>query len=330
MTTKNRVLDYLNQHKESAVSGQEIADHLAVSRTSVWKAIKSLQSEGFQIEATTNKGYLLTNEPDILSKTVLHSLLKEEPDFIEVYPQIGSTNDEAKNIINERSINKGILLAEEQTKGRGRLGRQFYSPHQTGLYMSLIYKNKDQLNAASITTVAAVAVCQAIEKLTGKQPVIKWVNDIFLDGRKICGILTEGILNFETGTIDSIIIGIGLNFKVSDSVPEEFRSIIGALFQEQEVTLTRNHLAAEIINQLDDIYQHLDSIQYLDEYRKRCFVLGQAVSFTDKQQVMSGTARAIDDEGGLVVELNDGQMKTLRYGEISIRLVGGNENDFIG
>lgn len=324
MATKERVLNYLKQNKDSAVSGQQIADYLAVSRTSVWKAIKSLQSEGFRIEATTNKGYLLTNEPDVLSKTVLHSLLKEEPDFIEVHQQIGSTNDAAKTIVNERSINKGILLAEEQTKGRGRLGRQFYSPHQTGLYMSLIYKNKDQLNAASITTVVAVAVCKAIEKLTHKQPVIKWVNDIYLDGRKICGILTEGILNFETGTIDSIIVGIGINFKASKTVPEEFQSIIGSLFQEGTGTLTRNHLAAEIVNQLDEMYQNLDHVNYLDEYRKRCFVLGQTVSFTEKQTVLKGTARTIDEEGGLVVELADGQMKTLRYGEISIRL-GGNE-----
>lgn len=324
MATKNRVLDYLNQHKGTAVSGQEIADQLAISRTSIWKAIKTLQSEGFQIEATTNKGYLLTHEPDVLSKTTLQSLLNEKTDILEIYKQIGSTNDEAKKIVNEQSINKGILLAEEQTKGRGRLGRQFYSPHQTGLYMSLIYKNQNQLNAASITTVAAVAVCQAIEKLTGKQPGIKWVNDIFLDGYKICGILTEGILNFETGTIDSIIVGIGLNFKEADKIPDEFQSIIGSLFKNEKTTLTRNHLAAEIVNQLDAMYQNLDNTDYLDEYRKRCFVLGQKVSFTEKQQSIKGVARAIDDEGGLVVELNDGQMKTLRFGEISIRL-GSNE-----
>lgn len=321
MTTREKVLDYLIQHKGIVVSGQELADQLSISRTSIWKAIKALQIEGYQIEATTNKGYLLTYEPDILSKTVLHSLLNEKPEILEVHSQVGSTNDEAKKLINEKSVNKGILLAEEQTKGRGRLGRQFYSPSQTGLYMSLIYKNNQQADAASITTAAAVAVCKAIETLTHNQPAIKWVNDIFLDGHKICGILTEGVINFETGTIDSIIVGIGINVKESNTVPKEFRSIIGSLYSNEETaSITRNQLAAEIINQLDYIYQNLDSIDYLEEYRKRCFVLGQPVSFTDKQQDMHGIARSIDDEGGLVVELADGEMKTLRYGEISIRL----------
>ncbi|SFH91179.1 biotin--[acetyl-CoA-carboxylase] ligase [Pisciglobus halotolerans] len=321
MKTKEKVLQYLTQHKGEVISGQEMADNLALSRTSIWKAIRSLQTEGFKVESITNKGYRLATDPDQLSKAILLPMLNEQPDVLEVYPTIGSTNDAAKALINERPIiHKGILVAEEQTKGRGRLGRQFYSPNQTGLYMSLIYQNKQAANAAALTTAAAVAVCRAIEKLTNKQPVIKWVNDLFLDGRKICGILTEGILNLETGTIDSVIVGIGLNVRHAEMVPEAFQSIIGSLFGKEETTVTRNQLAAEIINQLDVLYEALDQTDYLDEYRKRCFVLGQKVYFNEKKQNMSGIAETIDDEGGLVVKLDNGQIKTLRYGEISIKL----------
>src|SRR5690606_24956993 len=139
----------------------------------------------------------------------------------------------------------------------------------TGLYMSLIYPNKQQANAGSVTTAAAVAVCKAIEKLTDKKPVIKWVNDIFLEGRKICGILTEGVINFETGTIDSVIVGIGLNVKAASMIPEEFQSIIGSVYTHEETSkVTRNQFAAEIINQLDVMYQNLDHNNYLDDYRE--------------------------------------------------------------
>lgn len=320
MKTKERVLTVLNKNKGRAVSGQEMAEQLSISRTSIWKAIKTLQEEGYQIEATTNKGYQLTNQPDVLSEAAVRVLLKEQPGILKVYKQVGSTNDEAKQLAKEMSVHKAVLLAEEQTKGRGRLGRTFYSPNQTGLYMSVIYQNKKGMDAAAITTTAAVAVCQAIENLTGKQPGIKWVNDIFLDGRKICGILTEGTVNFETGTIDTIILGIGVNIQAPRSVPTELETIIGSLFQEEKAPITRNELAAEILNQLDDLYAHLASAEILEEYRKRCFVLGQEVSFAEGIETVQAVARTIDEEGGLVVELPSGQMKTLRYGEISIRV----------
>lgn len=323
MTTKEKVLAYLIARKGETVSGQELADKLSISRTSIWKSIKTLQTEGYHIQATTNKGYALTYEPDVLSKSVVHTQLHEKPVFLEVYQQVGSTNDEAKKIVNDRFAGKGILLAEEQTNGRGRLGRQFYSPAGSGLYMSLIYPNNQKANAASVTTVAAVAVCKAIEKLTHKKPAIKWVNDIFLEGRKICGILTEGVINFETGKIDSIIVGIGLNVTEAATVPEDFHSIIGSVYPLEETnTVMRNQFASEIINQLDYMYQNLDQNNYLDDYRERCFVLGQPVTFTERQIMQKGIARSIDDEGGLVVELESGEWKTLRYGEISIQLEG--------
>ena len=322
MTTKEKVLRYLEQFQARVVSGQEIANRLKLSRNSVWKAIKVLQADGVAIIALPNKGYQLDTIPDYLSKSSIIPLLTEKPDYMAVYPSIDSTNNVAKTLVAEQPIVKGVILSEEQTNGRGRLGRQFYSPGKTGLYMSLIYKNDQQTDAASLTTAAAVAICKAIERLTDKQPVIKWVNDIFLDGKKVCGILTEGILSMETGTIDTIIVGIGLNFRQPNMIPADIQSIMGTLFNEVTPPITRNELASEIINQMNCLYDNLKQYNHLTEYRKRCFVLGERVSFMDKEtkKRVSGIANEIDDEGGLVIKLDDKKVKTLRYGEISIQL----------
>ncbi|HRM19631.1 MAG: biotin--[acetyl-CoA-carboxylase] ligase, partial [Trichococcus flocculiformis] len=251
MSTKEKVLQYLEQHKGESISGQDLADKLEVSRTSVWKAINGLKKEGYQIEATTNKGYQLSIDTDLLSEAAIVPLLSEalKGHRVIAHKTIDSTNLEAKRIVNEDPTFEGVILSEEQTKGRGRLGRVFYSPSESGLYMSLVLRPVADLdNATLITTAAAVAVCQAIETLTGKKPQIKWVNDIFLDGRKVCGILTEGIMDMESRTIGTIILGIGLNFREPETdFPDEIQSIAGTLFDKKNAAVTRNQMVAEIL-----------------------------------------------------------------------------------
>jgi BirA family biotin operon repressor/biotin-[acetyl-CoA-carboxylase] ligase len=324
MSTKEKVLQFLEQHKGESISGQDLADQLEVSRTSVWKAINGLKKEGYQIEATTNKGYQLSIETDLLSEAAIVPLLSEalKNHRIIAHKTIDSTNLEAKRIVNEEASFEGVILSEEQTKGRGRLGRVFYSPSESGLYMSLVLKPVADLdNATLITTAAAVAVCQAIETLTGKNPQIKWVNDIFLDGRKVCGILTEGIMDMESRTIGTIILGIGLNFRAPETdFPDEIQSIAGTLFDSKNALVTRNQMAAEILNRFYVLYPDLASRSYLDEYRKRCFVLGEQVTFPQGSETIEAKAIAIDDDGGLVVALPSGETKTLTYGEISIKI----------
>jgi BirA family transcriptional regulator, biotin operon repressor / biotin---[acetyl-CoA-carboxylase] ligase len=324
MSTKQKVLQYLEQHRGESVSGQELADGLAISRTSVWKAINTLKAEGYQINAATNKGYQLSVETDLLSEEAIVPLLSValENKRIIAYKTIDSTNLEAKRIVNEDAAFEGVVVAEEQTKGRGRLGRVFFSPSESGLYMSLVLKPfADMDNATLITTAAAVAVCQAIEQLTDKKPQIKWVNDIFLDGRKICGILTEGIMDMESGTIGTIILGIGVNFRHPEAdFPEEIQHIAGTLFEAKNAELTRNQLAAEVINHFYGLYGNLASRSYLDEYRKRCFILGQQVSFQERKETFQAQAVAIDDNGGLVVAMPNGEEKTITFGEISVKL----------
>ena len=324
MSTKEKVLQFLEQHKGESISGQDLADQLEVSRTSVWKAINGLKKEGYQIEATTNKGYQLSIDTDLLSEAAIVPLLSEalKNHRIIAHKTIDSTNLEAKRIVNEEASFEGVILSEEQTKGRGRLGRVFYSPSESGLYMSLVLKPVADLdNATLITTAAAVAVCQAIETLTGKNPQIKWVNDIFLDGRKVCGILTEGIMDMESRTIGTILLGIGLNFRAPETdFPDEIQSIAGTLFDSKNALVTRNQMAAEILNRFYVLYPDLASRSYLDEYRKRCFVLGEQVTFPQGSETIEAKAIAIDDDGGLVVALPSGETKTLTYGEISIKI----------
>lgn len=188
--------------------------------------------------------------------------------------------------------------------------------------MSLVLRPVADLdNATLITTAAAVAVCQAIETLTGKKPQIKWVNDIFLDGRKVCGILTEGIMDMESRTIGTIILGIGLNFREPETdFPDEIQSIAGTLFDKKNAAVTRNQMVAEILNRFYLLYPDLVKRSYLDEYRKRCFVLGEQVTFPQGNETIEAKAIAIDNDGGLVVALPNGETKILTFGEISIKI----------
>lgn len=326
MSTKQKVLQVLEENRGRDLSGQDMADQLQISRTSVWKAIQTLRQEGYPIDAAPNKGYLLRGEADILSAEAIRLHLNNERAKMEVqvFKSIDSTNAEAKRRLQAGNAEDMLLLSEEQTAGRGRLNRAFFSPQSSGLYMSLILPTVlPSSDPGLLTTAAAVAVCRAIEKVTGLSPQIKWVNDLFLDGRKICGILTEGVMDFETQTIQSIVIGIGINVYVEEEkVPLELRDIVGGLYRNEQTTVhsLRNELAAEIVNQFYHLYPGEGTPTYLDEYRERCFVLGKTVSFTRNGSICVGTALTVDDRGGLVIRLGNGEVTTISYGEISIKL----------
>ena len=332
MSTKQKVLEILEKHRGNSLSGQEIAEQLEVSRTAIWKAMNTLREEGHQIKSTSKTGYTLLEKSDVLNTNSIQQLLDRSiPDLdMETFSILDSTNNQAKKKLNEEIKKDTLILSEEQTEGKGRLGRIFISPANTGLYMSLVlHEVPSQKNPTLITTVAAVAVCQAIEKLTNKNPKIKWVNDLFLHEKKICGILTEGIINMETQTIGSIILGIGINITVDEeNIPSNLQNIIGGLFQSQveKQKVTRNQLAAQIMNEFYPLYAKMETKEYLDEYRARCFVLGQEVTFIHNKEALAGTAIAIDDTGGLVIQMKDSSTRTLSYGEISIKIKDVGEN----
>lgn len=322
MSVKNEILHILESNKGSNISGQELADILSVSRTAVWKAINLLKEEGYPIEAASNKGYSLSVSSDFLSSEGIRLFLNEEYKNIPitVYKTIESTNSEAKLLAVQNAEHGTIVVSEEQTKGRGRFGRDFFSPSDSGIYMSIILKPKLNMeNAVLITTAAAVAICDAIEKFTNKVSRIKWVNDIFIGDRKVCGILTEAVTNFESGMMESVIVGIGINVKTkNEDFPLELQDTAGSIFNDDD-TFIRNQLAAEIINNVLKISMTIEDKSFMQIYKERSLILGEQILYKKNNNWYEGQALDIDDFGGLVVYTSDGQKITLNSGEVSIK-----------
>lgn len=323
MTVKNEVLKALEENRGSFFSGEVLAQKLNISRAAVWKAINQLKKEGYNINSVSNRGYSLSTDTDMLSKEGIIPYLRDENCKlnIEVYKTIDSTNRKAKQIAVEGDDRINIIISEEQTGGRGRRGRSFYSPQHTGIYMSiLIHPDMEMEEATLMTTAASVAVCRALEKTTGIVPSIKWVNDIFLDGRKIAGILTEAVTDFESGKVEGVIIGIGINFlKPENDFPEELNHIAGYIFNKKPKDITRNYVAAEVINEILDMIEGIRTKEFISEYKKRSMVLGKKINILSRDGNKEGEAVDIDDKGALIVKV-EGEIVKLNSGEISIRV----------
>ncbi|ELC8442200.1 biotin--[acetyl-CoA-carboxylase] ligase [Clostridium perfringens] len=324
MSVKESVLKILEENRETSISGEELAKYLSVSRAAVWKAINALRGEGYNITAVTNRGYQLTKDNDLLSAEGIKIFLnpKYNENYIRVYKTIDSTNQEAKKILMDDDIPHGtVLLSEEQTAGRGRFQRKFFSPSNKGIYMSVILRPNIELSKAiHITTSAAVSVCRAIENLTNKRPKIKWVNDIFLNEKKICGILTEATGNFESGRVENVVVGIGINFKTKEAdFPDDIKDVAGSIFEGEEPNITRNQLVAEILNELLYMCDNLEDKSIMQEYKVLSFVLGKKVSFLKNNRLNKAKAVDISDEGALVVQYENGDLDYLNSGEISVK-----------
>ena len=314
MALKEEVLKYLSDNSSEYISGEELAHSLGKSRTAVWKAIKSLQADGYRIDAVTNRGYMLDADNDILNAQEIKKSLSFDC-RVEYYKTLDSTNNVAKRIIAEGEDDVLLVVGEEQTAGRGRQGKSFYSPGGTGIYMSLVVHPMVELqNAVTATTAAAVAVCRAIESLTDKKPMIKWVNDVYLNGKKICGILTEAVTDFETQTVSSIIIGIGINLTTKD-FPHDVQnaSCLNA-------DVKRAELIGAVANELNRIVNSGYG-EFMEYYRAHSLVVGEDIVFIKNGVSTSARAVGIDDFGGLEVELADGAHYTLRSGEITVRKI---------
>jgi BirA family biotin operon repressor/biotin-[acetyl-CoA-carboxylase] ligase len=321
MSVKSEVLHILEQYKGKSISGQELAEKLGVSRTAIWKSINSLKEEGYLIHGVSNKGYSLSSSSDVLSSEGVRTFLKNEyKDIpITVYKTIGSTNTEAKLLSTQSAQHGTVILSEEQTQGRGRMGRDFYSPAESGIYMSIILKpNINIADSVLITTAAAVAVCLAIDKFTNQESKIKWVNDIYINDRKICGILTEAVTDIESGTINSVIVGIGLNVK-TELFPTEIKEIAGSIFSSNDDTFIRNQLSAEIINNAISMCGKLEDRTFLEIYKDRSMIIGEKIRYLKNGQWFDGYAQDIDEYGGLIVFHDDGHKEVLHSGEITVR-----------
>ena len=321
--TRDEVLDFLWKHVDSYVSGAELADRLSLSRTAVWKAIGQLRDLGYEIESQPNRGYRLHSVSDVLSAEGIVRHLRHKELRLQVYKTIGSTNTTLKALAAEGAEAGLALIAEEQLMGRGRMGRSFYSPANSGLYMSLLLRPEmPAVDATRLTACAAVAVSEAIEVLSGREAEIKWVNDIFVGGRKVCGILTEASVDCESGMMHYVIIGIGVNTHVPDGdFPEELRGIAGAAFGVEPVPELRCRLAAEILDRLMDYTPDPAAPEVFAGYRSRSLVLGREINIlAPGREPVPARAVDLDENYSLRVRLPDGSERLLNSGEVSVRL----------
>lgn len=324
MSTKNKLLTILVQNAPAFVSGNKIAKELAVSRTTIWKAIQELRKDGFVINSHQSQGYQYV-ETNLLSEPGIRLHLNTNvPKLkVQIVASTDSTNLQLKKIA-ATEINENIVLAtEEQTATKGRFGRSYFAGKKgEGIYFSLLLSQPQQTLAevAQYTIIMAVAAVKAIEKLTALKLDIKWVNDLYYQGKKVCGILSEATTNVETQTISSVIIGLGLNFAIPiETFPADLKAKATSLFPTGKTSVNRNQLIAEILNEFFTILEQLPAKDYLELYRKRSFVLGKEVTFQQNKQTYTGIAEAITETGELVVVLANQQKMTLSSGEISLK-----------
>ena len=247
--------------------------------------------------------------------TYLSSELREKLS-VSVVPAVGSTNTELKTLAEKGGPDGTVLIAIEQTAGRGRLGRSFYSPKDTGLYMSIILRPELSVSESlNITACAAVAAAQAIDKIAGVETQIKWVNDIYLGGKKVCGILTEASMNFESGILNYAVLGIGINLTTTD-FPEDLQSVAASVSNRSEDL--RSFIAAEFLNTFFKYYKNLSAREFMSEYRSRSMLTDKEIAFVWGNKTFNGTVKGIDDTMRLVVRLGSGEETAFSSGEVQL------------
>ncbi len=240
---------------------------------------------------------------------------------IRIVGQTGSTNDDMKQAARQGEEEYSLLVAESQTKGKGRLGRSFFSPEGTGCYMSLLVRPGCSVESSTLlTTAAATATAQAIERVTGIAAKIKWVNDIFVEGRKVAGILTEGSIAGDKKHLEWAVIGIGINLcEPEGGFPDEIRDIAGALTDKSAEGM-RSRLIAEIVSGIIEYCANIEKREYISKYRERLFFLGEEITVIEGGGSYTARAVDIDPMCRLIVRLSDGKERKLHSGEISVRI----------
>ena len=323
--SREKVLSLLLGQGEKPLSGEAMSRELGVSRAAVWKAIEALRQEGYEITSAPNRGYQLESAPDRVREGELSGPLAgcHIGSTLVCLDTIDSTNTECKRRAMAGAPDGMVILSEEQTGGRGRLGRSFQSPKGCGLYLSALLR--PQLPPAEVvdfTAWVAVAVCDGIEAACGTRPQIKWTNDIVLNGKKLVGILTELGLESETNSLQYLVTGIGINVNHRpEDFGEDIRDMATSLAQELGRPVRRSLLAAEVIKAMDRMYANFphNKQEYLDKYRVDCLTTGHQVQLITPVSRQEAFALEIDDEFRLVVELPDGTRKALSTGEVSVR-----------
>ncbi|MDD3346347.1 biotin--[acetyl-CoA-carboxylase] ligase [Oscillibacter sp.] len=325
--SRQDVLELLRAEKGAYFSGEELSRQLGLSRAAVWKAVDALRREGYEIEARTGLGYRLAGAPDALTEVEIRSFMGPTQTVgLEIccFDEIDSTNTYAKQIALSGAADGTVIVANCQSAGRGRMDRSFCSPRDQGIYLTVLLR--PQLSAerlAPVTAMTGIAVCSAVERVCGVRPQVKWPNDPVLGNKKLCGILTELSLEAETGRLQSLVVGIGLNVcQSAGDFPPEVAEIATSLAMALGRPVSRPALAAALIEELDRLYGALkagDLQPYLASYRRDCVNLGKTVQLLSPSGREVAAAVGIDEAFGLIVEDAEGRRRTIRSGEVSVR-----------
>lgn len=323
---KTKILKILRNSK-GYVSGQEMCEQLHVSRTAVWKVMNQLKEEGYVIEAVSNRGYQLIESPDTVTDYEVLSQMKTKVigQKVVYFDTTDSTNQQAKIIAEEKESHGILVTAEVQNSGRGRRGRTWLSPRGTGIWMSLVLKpTLAPENASMLTLVTALAIVKAMEENTNLSPKIKWPNDIILNGRKVCGILTE--MSSELDYIHYIIVGIGINGN-TEAFEDEIAKVATSIKIEQGTSVNRSAIIAAVMATFEEYYERFletnDLSQLKEEYNSYLVHKGVKVRILNGAEEYEATALGIDERGELVVECLDRSIKKVRSGEVSVRGING-------
>ena len=325
--TKDQVLLLLKEQNDY-ISGEAMSRKIGVSRAAIHTAVKKLRAEGYEIVSATNRGYRLEKSVDCLTAGEIRSYLKQERKAkIIYYEETDSTNTRLKELAQAGEKEGTVVVATAQNAGRGRLGRNFTSGKDKGIYLSILFRPQNGLNhIPEITAWVSVCVSKAVERVTGQKPGIKWVNDIVMGGKKICGILTEMAMEGESGYIQYLIVGIGINvhYKTSD-FPKELQEKASSLDAVLGKTVNRAELAAAVIEELDSMYENWPTkkAEYLEYYRQACVNTNKQVRLLKNKEEKFGTALEITDNFGLLVEYEDGTREEVSSGEVSVRGIYG-------
>lgn len=309
------------------ISGQELCNRFGVSRTAVWKAINQLKEAGYEIEAQQNKGYRLMAAPDLMTEAEIKSLMHTDWVAKEVlyFDTIDSTNTKAQELAEKGYPSGTLVVADKQESGKGRRGRSWVSPSGTGIFMTLMIKpDINPNNASMLTLVAALAVAKAITSVTGEEAMIKWPNDIVVNGKKVCGILTE--MNAQFDYINHIVVGIGINVH-NESFPEEISQMASSLMIEAGgKRFHRAQIIAETMSYFEQYYdtflQTQDLSALVREYDELLVNMNKAVRVLDPKEPFDGKAMGITPKGELIVDTWESR-KLVSSGEVSVRGIYG-------
>ncbi|MGI6603616.1 MAG: biotin--[acetyl-CoA-carboxylase] ligase [bacterium] len=322
MEQEDVLLRLLSTPQNDYISGEQLSRALGVSRTAIWKYITELRNSGYVVEAQPRLGYRLVSRPDKLLPAEVRVGLRTRllGQVVEYHERVDSTNNRGKELAFQGAEEGTLVVAEEQTGGRGRRGRAWSSPPGTGIWVSLVLRPNFQPSQAPLLTLtAAVAAAEAVRDLAGVSAGIKWPNDILAGGRKLAGILTE--MNAELDVINHVVLGIGINVN-TPAFPEDIAAVATSLFLERGgKPVSRVRLLQSFLERFESWYDRLPQAaeQLLQRWRELSVTLGQNVTVTSPAAVLAGVARDVDSEGALLLETEDGQVVRVLSGDVSLR-----------